>query len=385
VVDVINHRPLRAFDNLPVTISKKVEGWLMEAWSRQDRSINVEDIIQRMPFSASDMVWQNKRFSNALTQRKERFRNRGRCLCWNKVEHNREWDRQLKADMEANSAWLKANTTRYLKDLTIAEDKALEAATFITGKNKNRAGDRKLQGDAKADKEHKMKKLLGAKKTAASGETPDGDSQQSWQSFEDRLAGNIQTESTKGTTRPAVAWSEMLEANFVNGTIPPYFDPALKEFQQCQTPATTSSASDPRAHLRPACGLIQASSRDGGEKQVSFESPNCLSQGYARGYNPTFQPHFLGDVQGDPYPPLPPPPPLPPAGSACLDPGIGDAPGLTSSSDFGAGSSENFEELLNSAFESYVQALSRQFRPEDGEVPSGRFPATEAKTDGKSD
>lgn len=79
VVDAINNRPLKDFDNLPITISKKVEGWLLEAWERQDRKIDVEDLIQRMPFAANDDVWNTRKFSNALTQRKDRFRNRGRC------------------------------------------------------------------------------------------------------------------------------------------------------------------------------------------------------------------------------------------------------------------------------------------------------------------
>jgi hypothetical protein len=164
VIDAVNHRPLKAFPNLPITVSKKVEGWLMEAWERQNRNIDVEDLIQRMPFAANDDVWTNRRFSNALTQRKDRFRNRGRCLSWKVVAHDREWDRKLKEDMNANKAWLNANTTRYLSDLTVKEDKALEAVTFMSRKHTKRAGHRQLHGPAKIDKERKMSEIANAYK-----------------------------------------------------------------------------------------------------------------------------------------------------------------------------------------------------------------------------
>ncbi|ERF70060.1 hypothetical protein EPUS_00247 [Endocarpon pusillum Z07020] len=160
VIDVINNRPLKAFDNLPVTISKKVEGWLLETWERQNRNIDVEDFIQRMRFNADDNVWKSKKFSNALTQRKERFRNRGRCICWKKAQHDREWDRKLEAEMKNNATWIKANTTRHLDDLTVKEDRALAAATFIYGGHMRRAAGRELQGDAKIEKEENMRALL---------------------------------------------------------------------------------------------------------------------------------------------------------------------------------------------------------------------------------
>lgn len=157
---MINNRPLKAFDNLPITISKKVEGWLLETWERQNRNIDVEDFIQRMRFSADDNVWKSKKFSNALTQRKERFRNRGRCICWKKAEHDREWDWKLEEDMKTNATWIKANTTRHLNDLTVKEDRALAAATFIYGGHMRRAAGRELQGDAKIEKEEYMRALL---------------------------------------------------------------------------------------------------------------------------------------------------------------------------------------------------------------------------------
>jgi hypothetical protein len=158
VIDVINHRPLKAFPNLPVNISKKVEGWLVEAWERQDKNINVEDLIQRMPFTANDDVWDNRNFSNALTQRKERFRNRGRCLSWKMVKHDRVWDRKLAADVHANIACTKGNTTRYLHDLTKEVDDDLGAVTWMTGKHTRRAGARELKGEARTQKEIKMRR-----------------------------------------------------------------------------------------------------------------------------------------------------------------------------------------------------------------------------------
>ena len=160
VIDPINYRPLKVFANLPITISKKVEGWLMEAWQREDRTIRIEDIIQRMPFIANDDVWENKKFRNTLTQRKDRFRNRGRCLSWGMVCHNRKWDQRLQEDMNANPDWLKANTTRYLQDLTVKEERVLGAATLLSGKHQSKAGKNALQGQAKVDKKDKMKKLL---------------------------------------------------------------------------------------------------------------------------------------------------------------------------------------------------------------------------------
>jgi hypothetical protein len=165
VVDVINHRPLKDFRNLPITISKKVEGWLMEAWERQDRNIEFGDIVQRMSFTTDSDVWTTKNFRNALTQRRERFRSRGRCLAWRKREHNREWDIQLKEEMEANPTWLAANTTRYLEDLSGDENKAFQAATLLSRKHMRKANGREVQGEAKIAKEQQMLKLLeGGKK-----------------------------------------------------------------------------------------------------------------------------------------------------------------------------------------------------------------------------
>lgn len=179
----------------------------MEAWERQDRNIDVEDLIQRMPFTANNNVWVKKKFSNALTQRKERFRNRTRCICWKRTEQDREWDQKLKKDMEANPAWLKANTTRHLDDLTTAEHKALEAATFMSGKHEKRAGRRKLQGDAKVEKERKMREILAGGEKNDVGVSAAEDLQTPEQISESRLNESAQAKATKKAKNSSVAYS----------------------------------------------------------------------------------------------------------------------------------------------------------------------------------
>lgn len=277
VVDVINHRPLKAYENLPITISKKVEGWLMEAWSRQDRNIDVEDLIQRMPYAANDDVWKTRKFSNALTQRKERFRNRGRCLSWKMIEHDREWDKQLKKEMNASPAWVAANTTKYLQDLTRAEDSALEAATFISRKHIKRANGRELDGLAKVEKELKMRKKLEGGKKNAQGMALVAHPQELEQSS-NVATRNCPRKSIKRAKKSGIPDSGPRIVDAGDNNVHQPIDPALEEFQRSQAFAAVSSASGSRAP-------VQATpSRQRENPQVTDESNQASSFSYTNGY-----------------------------------------------------------------------------------------------------
>ena len=135
VIDSRMHLPLRHFPNLPISISTKVEGWLMEAWERQNHYISLDDYLQRMPPHSYTGTEQEH---HRINRRKENFRQGARCLSWMVKEHRSIWAQKLLAEMETHPEWIRANTTRYLTDLTVAQRKAVEAELKENGVHKLR-------------------------------------------------------------------------------------------------------------------------------------------------------------------------------------------------------------------------------------------------------
>lgn len=153
VIDVINNNPLRHFCHLPLTVSTKVEGWLQEAWFRQDPSLQAEDLIQRMPYTADHDVYKDRKIINRLVRRRELFRNEGRCLSWKKTTYEKQWDLRLIDEMNNNPNPADPNSTRHLNDLSTKQIIALKDETYATGKHLARGGRRTLKGDKREEKD----------------------------------------------------------------------------------------------------------------------------------------------------------------------------------------------------------------------------------------
>jgi hypothetical protein len=156
VVDTINYKPLRAFPHIPLTVSTKVEGWLLEAWFRLDPALQAEDLIQRMPYAANHDVYKDRNVMNRLARRRGLFREEGRCLSWAKQMWTKNWDQFLIKEMTDNPDKSNSNSTRHLVDLTTARKKALKDETYAGGKYLNRAGKRALQGERKEQKQKEV-------------------------------------------------------------------------------------------------------------------------------------------------------------------------------------------------------------------------------------
>jgi hypothetical protein len=135
VVDVFTQRPLRDFSNIPVQLATNVEGGRLEAICREDCRIATEDLLQRMIPLLDDNgepqrddkggFLSQRPVRNALNNVKTQFRNKCRCLSWQKGNHDSEFDNQLfKRLSEEDKA---ANTTRNLPDLTSNEITAIRS------------------------------------------------------------------------------------------------------------------------------------------------------------------------------------------------------------------------------------------------------------------
>ena len=75
-------RNIKAFPNLPLTISSAVEGWRAEAWMREDKRMTYRDIEARMRTQENA---NGRRFifgARALATRTKLFRNHAGCVSW---------------------------------------------------------------------------------------------------------------------------------------------------------------------------------------------------------------------------------------------------------------------------------------------------------------
>jgi hypothetical protein len=118
VIDSIWNCPLKAYEIiLPITISTKVEGWLMEAWQRENDNIGLNDVFQRMP-TGSVTGAQLER--HRLSRRKHLFRKEARLLSFEHKTYDSLWDTLLD-EVNAHPEWVLANATRCLTDLTPEE------------------------------------------------------------------------------------------------------------------------------------------------------------------------------------------------------------------------------------------------------------------------
>jgi hypothetical protein len=130
VVDPRDGQPLRNLPELPIVISTKVDGWLMEAWMRLNLHIEYEDIIMRMPHLDAEK-WAKKDapggFKNTLSGRRRDFRKLGRCFSWElNTSLSSAYDRTLREDIAADPEAAQHQSTRSLKDLSKPERTKIE-------------------------------------------------------------------------------------------------------------------------------------------------------------------------------------------------------------------------------------------------------------------
>ncbi len=146
-----------------MTISTQVEGWLQEAWFRQDPSLQAEDLIQRMPYTTKDEVYKDRKIINRLVRRRELFRKEGRCLSWKKATWSSKWDRHLLDEMDKNPDPANPNSTGHLEDLTSDENWEFKDMTYMTKENKAKGGSRTLQGKRREEKDRGVEEREAAR------------------------------------------------------------------------------------------------------------------------------------------------------------------------------------------------------------------------------
>ncbi len=135
ILDIFSQRPLRDFNNIPLQLATNVEGGRLEAMCREDCRILTEDFLQRMiPLLDNNgdakrddagVLMSHRPLKNALNNVKTQFRNKCRCLSWQKVYHDSEFDKQLLKQISPKDN--DANTTRNLPDLFSSEITAIRS------------------------------------------------------------------------------------------------------------------------------------------------------------------------------------------------------------------------------------------------------------------
>ena len=151
VVLNLDHRPLRAFENIPLTLSSEVEGVLMEAIIRYDVRISIEDFWARMSVLLSLALFRRTLITrrpgmcghggiftpNALTVRRNKFRLKNCVAAWGPKRRGSKNIRKYIED-HMSPADVAANTTGGLHKLSQAEQK--EARKPNAGKHNQNAG-----------------------------------------------------------------------------------------------------------------------------------------------------------------------------------------------------------------------------------------------------
>jgi hypothetical protein len=162
---------LRAFPHIPAVVSTKAEGWLQEAWFRQDPGLQAEDLIQRMPYTTEHGVYDNRKIINRMVRRRELFRDEGRCLSWKKAIYEKICDLDLIDQMARYPNPAEPNSTRHLHDLTSEELQAFKDATYVTKKYLQRGKGRELEGERREQKDREVGERMAARAAEAATTT----------------------------------------------------------------------------------------------------------------------------------------------------------------------------------------------------------------------
>lgn len=149
-----DNRPVRDFKVIPLTVSSKVEGWLMEAIRRQNHQITPNDFRARMPRdpsgknlrdSTGKWIGQEKDAlctSGGLDMRMTRWRMSHRCIAWTKKAGSDSFRNYLHSKMTAEQR--QANSTEGMQDVT-DKGELKNIQSFNLGKYMQRSRKRKTE------------------------------------------------------------------------------------------------------------------------------------------------------------------------------------------------------------------------------------------------
>lgn len=134
-----NHRPVRAWPELNLTLSSKVEGFRLEALQRLNPHISSRDMLARMlpeitvqRSRGKTSVVRSQMKANALSMRKRDFRGRNGFLSWTIREGSKEIKDYL--DSLLGPELVAMNNTRNMRPLTPEES---EQIMFLIGKGRH--------------------------------------------------------------------------------------------------------------------------------------------------------------------------------------------------------------------------------------------------------
>jgi len=133
--------PIRDFRDIPKLCSSQMEGFRMEAISRMDSRIAISDFRARM-------MRDGLPGANAISMRKTRFRNRGRCLAWDRRAGTDFYEVKLRKEMTQDM--IDRNSTEGLEDLSSGKVEKLQLET--AGKAPARSGKRALDDNVRAQR-----------------------------------------------------------------------------------------------------------------------------------------------------------------------------------------------------------------------------------------
>lgn len=121
VLDGNNH-PVMLYLELPLTLSSKMDPWLIEAILRLNPKIGCHDLWARMPRSTVP----SQKVANSLSMRASRFRHKAGLTSWSKrrgTDNNNNW---LMSKYPVHC--VQANSVEHFRDLTSAELEQMKAA-----------------------------------------------------------------------------------------------------------------------------------------------------------------------------------------------------------------------------------------------------------------
>ncbi|KAL8926726.1 MAG: hypothetical protein Q9208_002800 [Pyrenodesmia sp. 3 TL-2023] len=168
-----NHRPVRAWPELNLTLSSKVEGFRLEALQRLNPHISSRDLLARM--LPKIIIERNRKpdtvrsqlKANALSMRKREFRGRNGMLSW-KI---REGSKEIREYMDSllGPELVAKNNTRGMRPLTESE---IENIMYLIGKGRHPERSRNKPDNKPKSKPQRKpnNKATRGSKSAAQGE-----------------------------------------------------------------------------------------------------------------------------------------------------------------------------------------------------------------------
>ena len=155
--DPVPHRPVLDFPEIPKTLSSAEQGWALEAMSRLNEFIRLEDFRDRMPPDhRPDM--------NSLSMRRSRYRWNSGSLSWTQRDGSKAIKKYL--DKIVPQHLLLANTTKGFRDLEedeVEEMKAAGRGKHPERRRKSNKGDEVEEPPAEAGPSTKGKQKKKAK------------------------------------------------------------------------------------------------------------------------------------------------------------------------------------------------------------------------------